>query len=140
MRTLRNRLLSAALIASVAAGLAACERDEPDASAAAPTTTEAPAPTGDAPAAADPVAFCEAAAPLLVVVPREFVGTDEHVALFDDLAAVAPDELQDDIALLRAHYQDHVSPANPASQDFENFPPDVQEAALRLSGELTDRC
>lgn len=129
MKTLSPRAACAAVIIAFALpAISGCKDDAPsDAAVTAPS-----------PAAA--MEFCDAAAPMLVVVPRDFIGTAEHVAQFDTLAAVAPEDLLPDIQLLRRHYDADVTPADPASQDFDNFPGSVQEAALRLSGELADRC
>lgn len=88
----------------------------------------------------DLAAFCEAAAPMLVPVEREFIGSEEHVAQFTALAKVAPEELEDVIASLEAHYDTAVRPADPDSQDFKNFPASIQEDALALDAEVRERC
>ena len=110
----------------------------PDAPVSAPVEApDAPEAPGDE---FDLAAFCEAAAPMLVPVEREFIGSDEHVAQFTALAEVAPEELEDVIASLEAHYDTAVSPADPDSQDFKNFPAPIQEDALALDSEVRERC
>lgn len=88
----------------------------------------------------DLAAYCARATPMTVPVEREFVGTDEHVQMFRDLRAVAPEELDAAIALLIDHYDLDVSPSDPDSQDYENFPADVQEAAQLLGDDIAARC
>ncbi|MGY6501865.1 MAG: hypothetical protein ACXIVQ_13370 [Acidimicrobiales bacterium] len=107
----------------------AADRPDGDEVPASPADTAAPDPD-----------LCAVAAPLLVVVPREHVGSDGHVAELEALLAVAPEEIVDDVAVMVDHYRDAVSPAVPASQDFVNFPPVVQDTAVRVQGFLTDRC
>ena len=133
------RLGATALAAvAVAASLAACERDpSPTATVAAPVESAAP----DATASPTLDEQCAAAEPLLRgSVPREYIGSDEHVAHFDAMIKVAPADLLPNLELVRDHYADDVSPANPDSQDFPNFPPPIQEAALALSAELSALC
>lgn len=134
--------------------LAACSPTEGPADAPADGTqgptpdavVSAPVETSDAPAVEgsgeefDLAAFCEAAAPMLVPVEREFIGSDEHVAQFTALGEVAPEELEDVIDSLEAHYGTAVSPSDPDSQDFKNFPASIQDDALALDAEVRERC
>lgn len=139
-----GRLGATALIAAAAvASLTACDREptpvatlEAAASASASPASASPAPTASPSAEQQ----CAAARPLLQAVPREFVGSAEHVALFDAMIAVAPSALLPDLKLMRDHYIENVSPADPPSQDFVNFPADVQEAALALTDDLQALC
>lgn len=80
------------------------------------------------------------AAPLVVAVPREFVGSPEHVALLDDLRAVSTPEIAALVTTLRDHYELDVHVADPESQNFSNFPPQVQAAALDLQSYIDARC
>lgn len=84
--------------------------------------------------------FCEVAAETQQVVERPFVGSDAHIALFDDLIAVAPEDLLDELVVLRDHFDLDVDPANPASQDFPNFSPAVQDTIMSVQGYISDRC
>ena len=84
--------------------------------------------------------FCDRAIPLLTPVDRDFIGSDAQVQQFRDLRAVAPEELDAIIARLIDHYDLDVSPSDLESQSFDNFPEDVQEAALRLGDEVNARC
>ena len=84
--------------------------------------------------------FCERGLELLEPVPRPFIGTADHVAQFTALREVAPEELVDKIALMEAHYDTAVDPGNPESQNFDNFPQPVQDAAVYLTDEINARC
>lgn len=83
-----------------------------------PTVPQASQPQGEF----DLVVFCDAAAPLMVTVPREFVGTPEHVALLDDLRAVSTPEIAALVTMLRDHYEFDVDVADPESQNFRKLP------------------
>lgn len=140
-------LRAAVIAASAALLVAGCGADSPGlpsrsgapegpASPAAPTV----AATSQAHGERDLAAFCEAAAPLVVAVPREFVGSPEHVALLDDLRAVSTPEIAALVTTLRDHYELDVHVADPESQNFSNFPPQVQAAALDLQSYIDARC
>lgn len=76
----------------------------------------------------------------MVPVDRAFIGSDEHVQLWDFVAEVAPADLQEAIEIMGDHYEFEVDPAVPDSQDFPNFPPHIQDTALALSEDIQDRC
>lgn len=84
--------------------------------------------------------FCPVAAETLVVVDREFVGSDAHIDLFDRLIEVAPSEAVADLELVRDHFEHNVDPAVESSQDFVNFPADIQAAATRAQQYISDKC
>ena len=84
--------------------------------------------------------FCERGLELLEPVPRPFIGTADHVAQFTALREVALEDLVDMIALMEAHHDTAVDPGNPDSQNFENFPQPVQDAAVYLTDEINVRC
>lgn len=139
-------LRAAVIVASAALFLAGCGTGSPATPSQPGVPQQAaapPSPTATTPrveSAFDPVAFCEAAAPLMVAVPREFVGTPEHVALLDDLRAVSTPEVAELVTTLRDHYEFHVDVADPESQNFSNFPPQVQAVALDLQSYLDAQC
>lgn len=145
---------AAVIVASAALLLAGCGTGSPalpsqpgaPQEAAAPSNPAPPTPTPSTPTtpraepAFDPAAFCEAAAPLMVAVPREFVGTPEHVALLDDLRTVSTPEVAGWVTTLRDHYEFDVDVANPESQSFSNFPSQVQAVALDLQSYIDAQC
>lgn len=85
-------------------------------------------------------AFCDAVQPLIVPVPREYVGSAEHVADFDAVIEVAPNDLVEDITTLRDHFEFDVHVSDPESQNFENFSQEVQEVALVVDGAFRQMC
>ena len=133
--TTRYRASTVVGIAVLAVSLSGCSAfGIGEEASPSPSPEPSPSPTFDA------GPLCEAAEPLLVAVPREFVGTTEHLRLFTDIIAVAPADLVTELTTLRTHFDLAVDPDDPASQDFVNFPPAVQEAALFVDQELRARC
>ncbi|WP_291379733.1 hypothetical protein [Demequina sp.] len=140
----------ALLVASVAI-LAGCSGALTESSAdAVPATLEA-IPSAPAIATAeesqpsdartpDLEAFCELALPMLVLVEREHVGSEAHVAQFTALGEVAPEDLVDVIANLERHFDVAVSPSDPDSQDSVNFPASIREDGVVLTEAITERC
>lgn len=126
---------------AVAAFLPACSQG-PREPAAAGTAAAVNATTVPRAAASewDREAFCSVAAPLRVAVDREFVGSDAHVQQLSDLADVAPHDLMDVIETMTDHYEANVSPADPESQNFDNFPAHIQRAALELDSSIQELC
>lgn len=101
----------------------------------APADDASPAPSGD------PLdVFCERAAVLRVPVERPFVGSAEHVEMWDDIAEVAPADLREDIETMSDHFEFDVDPSDPDSQDFVNFPAHIQDTALALDEDISERC
>ena len=120
-------LAALALTACAGDGSASGAGDSAPAGASAPSVASAPAPApASAAAGFDVELFCERAAPMMVVVPREFVGSDEHVQLFTALSEVAPEDLVELVEGLEDFYRTSVSPLNPESQNWVNFPSAVQ--------------
>ncbi len=147
-----NRLLlktpsvvrAVAIAASGALLIAGCSANSPappsQPEAAQQPTASSSAVATETPGDFDLAVFCEAAAPLTVVVPREFVGTPEHVALFDDLRAASTPEIAQLVTTLRDHYEFDVDVADPESQNFSNFPPEIQRVALDLQSYIDAHC
>lgn len=140
MSALRGFVVLVAATA-IATFLSACSQDPPEPPAAETTAV------GDATAVPravdsewDREAFCSVAAPLRVAVDREFVGSDAHVQQLSDLADVAPHDLMDVIETMTDHYEANVSPADPESQNFDNFPAHIQRAALELDSSIQELC
>lgn len=149
VRALFRTALAAVIGAVVLAGCSVGGPSVDPANDPAPAALEQDDAAGDQNDSADEVvtgdeydlaAFCAQAGPMMVPVEREYIGSDEHVEDFRALRAVAPENLDAAIALLIGHYDFDVSPSDPDSQDFENFPADVQEAALLLGDEINARC
>jgi hypothetical protein len=139
------------LLAASVAVLAACSGTPADPSGDAPPVTLEAVPTApavatqaeptDGPAAgADLAAFCELGTPMLIPVEREHVGSEAHVAQFAALGEVAPEDLVEVIANLEQHYDVAVSPSDPDSQNYENFPPGIQDDARVLVEAIEERC
>ncbi len=120
------------------------DRGEP-ASAGAPASASAPAsaaasPTPNVAAAFDRDVFCEKAAPLMTPVAREFIGSDAHVEQFVTLSEVAPEDLRGVIDRMGEFYRTSVSPEDPDSQNWDNFPASVQADALALVDGIEEMC
>lgn len=150
---LPTRLLSVAVLGLAAASMTGCSgspvTEGTTAGGGPATTAPADATTTSAPAstteAADSTAasiddFCALALPFLRPVERAYVGSDEQVADLEALGEVAPDDLVDLIADITRFYDESVSPANPDSQDFVNFPSAMQDKTMRLQNEIPERC
>ncbi|WP_278234620.1 hypothetical protein [Isoptericola sp. AK164] len=159
-----SRVALLLLLAGLTAGCGADDGAEPttdptatdDAAAAeAPAAATDAEPDGDAGSAdgtpddgageTDADAFCATAAPALQVVDREIIGSAEHVEMLESVAVSARDDLgdgdlADDVADLADHYATSVSPADPASQDFDSFPAGVQDTALDVQEQISALC
>lgn len=107
---------------------------------AASTATPAAPATSQAATSFDRDVFCERAEPLLTLVPREFVGSDAHVEQFVSLSEVAPEELVAVIDRMGEFYRSSVSPEQPESQNWDNFPASVQADALALVDGIEEIC
>ncbi|MCB2413271.1 hypothetical protein LGT39_10495 [Demequina sp. TTPB684] len=147
MKSITNVPFYAFLAATVVV-LAGCSGGPGASSGDNPPTTLAEVPsapvivTADAADAreADLDAFCELGLQMLLLVEQEFVGSDEHVAQFTALGEVAPDDLVEHIANLEEHYDVAVSPSDPDSQKYENFPASIQGDANELVTAIETRC
>lgn len=86
--------------------------------------------------------FCTLALPSLTdEVDASYVGSDEHVRWFDDVLAVAPDEMVEDLRAVRDFFDRHVDhSADPDSVLIQNFPTDVQEQAARIQAQIAQLC
>lgn len=80
------------------------------------------------------------AEPLLVPVAREFVGSDAHVEQFVALSEVAPEELVAVIDRMGEFYRSSVSPEQPESRNWDNFPASVQADAIALVDGIEEIC
>lgn len=134
----------AAAVLALAVLVAACgsggEGSSTTTSSAPASSTPTSSTTTVAEAAISDEDLCAIVAPLLVARPRPYIGSDEHVAELWALRDVVTGELADDLDAMIDHYTNRVDPADPPSQDFVNFPADVQEIALRVQDELTTLC
>lgn len=79
--------------------------------------------------------FCEIAQENSDQVDASYVGSEEHVAAFNDMIAAAPDEVADELTTIRNHIRDEVTGDDPDSKDIANYPADVQ-AAIEFSDEF----
>lgn len=79
--------------------------------------------------------FCEQAQKNSGQVDASYVGSEEHVAAFNDMIATAPDDVADELTTIRNHLRDEVSAEDPDSRDIENYPAEVQ-AAVEFSDEF----
>lgn len=107
---------------------------------AASTATPAAPATSQAAASFDRDVFCERAEPLLTPVAREFVGSDAHVEQFVTLSEVAPEDLRGVIDRMGEFYRTSVSPEDPDSQNWDNFPASVQADAIALVDGIEGVC
>jgi len=150
---LRPLVLSALVLGAFA--LTACAADGGGSDSGAPASAAAsasvpaaasatPAPGVPSPtpatAAFDRVEFCDTAEPLLVPVAQEFVGSDAHVEQFVALSEVAPEELVAVIDRMGEFYRSSVSPEQPESQNWDNFPASVQADAIALVDGIEEIC
>lgn len=143
------RPLAFAAIAVAALALTACtsgDTDGPDATASAavllpspPASTPLPQPSNES-QSFDKSIFCERAEPMMVLVEREFVGSDAHVEQFVALSEVAPEDLVGVIDRMEEFYRTSVSPAEPESQNWDNFPASIQADAIALVDGITEIC
>jgi hypothetical protein len=134
----------ATLVLASALALAGCGIVDPgnDSQADAPvaTATAQQSPPDQPVREFDLAAFCDAVQPLIVPVPREYVGSADHVEDFDAVIAVAPDDLVESITIVRDHFEFDVHVSDPESQNFVNFPQDIQDTALEVDGAFREMC
>jgi hypothetical protein len=111
-----------------------CGGDAADsASSAAPTSTvSAPstaAPTSTAAPVADVRAYCEFMAVVNVDQPESYVGSAQHVADAERLAALAPSDVKGQLQAYADFIRSGaVTPDDPDSLLVENWPPEVGTA------------
>lgn len=141
--TAQRLLLTIATVSIIATGCTANPgTPEPEST---PTQAPASAPSGQPTPPSEPTGdgaddFCDHTDTLLGQVPREYVGSDEHVAMLNGLGDIAPERYQDDLYRLADFFDTQVSPSNPDSQNFVNFPADIQELALGLDQGIREEC
>lgn len=129
-------LLGAALI------VAACSADDPDgdgtpASDAAPASTTTSTATSTS---AGESRFCALLAETTGEVEESYLGSPQHRAQIEQLAAAAPDEVRPDVERFSDHVHEFVDPAIPGSADVERYPADVKAAVGRITAFQQQRC
>lgn len=130
----RRTVLRAALLGLTLLAAACGSGDDVDTAGAASTTTTTRA------AAAGEAGFCELLAETDGQVEESYLGSAEHLAHLDDLAAAAPDDVRPDVELFRDHVRTSVSPDTPGSADIERYPGPVVAAVDRIQQHRADRC
>ena len=133
-----RRSRAAAALLGAALLVAACGEDDPGgggtaAPDAAPTSTTTSTAAGES-------RFCALLAETTGEVEESYLGSPEHRAQIDQLAAAAPDEVRPDVERYRDHVHELVDPAIPGSADFERYPADVKAAVGRITAFQQQRC
>lgn len=91
--------------------------------------------------AGDIVAFCATLPSVDTAYPESYIGSDAHIATFDELIDLAPAELQDSLRLFRTYLVSEVAGnPDPEANVIENFPADVQTAVAEIMTFQTQRC
>lgn len=129
-RTSRQLALSLALAGSLLL-LSGCSDGDEDATTqntastpTAPTPDDADGEDGD-----DLSEFCAEADRQPEVVPETFVGSAEHIAHIEALAAEAPDDIRPELETFRDFLTSGEVTDDPDSNLVENWPAEVAEAA-----------
>ena len=84
--------------------------------------------------------FCEVAQDNGGRVDASYVGSDEHVAVLNDLVAAAPESIADELATIRNYIRDEVDADDPDSKDIANYPAAVQQAVQASDEFVASEC
>lgn len=140
-----------ALLASAGLVLGGCGGDDADADAdqeATTTATDAPSTAADAPSTAaeepatdDVAAFCAEMERLDGETTEAYVGSDQHVADIEGLAAVAPDDVRPAVERYRDFLASGaVTADDPSSNETDGWPEDVQADIAEIRDARDARC
>ena len=130
--TIAAALLGAALLVS-SCGDGPGDREATAAAGSSSVSTTAALAAGGSP-------FCQLLAESDGEVEESYLGSAQHRAQLDRLAAAAPDEVRSDVERFRDHVREFVDPAVPGSADMARYPDDVRAAIGRIADYQEQRC